>query len=63
MFVVKAPVDKEGTVGAAEGKEGVLERGEGAGESGEEGGRWLAKGFKTEWLEWKLEEEAVSKGL
>ncbi|BGP40413.1 ccr4 associated factor [Rhodotorula kratochvilovae] len=63
VFVVKAPVDKEGTVGAAEGKEGVLERGEGAGESGEEGGRWLAKGFKPEWLEWKLEEEAVSKGL
>ncbi|GAA6052906.1 hypothetical protein JCM3770_004402 [Rhodotorula araucariae] len=65
VFVVKAPVDKEGAVGGAAegGKEGVTERGDGAGESDEEGARWLAKGFKTEWLEWKLEEEAVTKGL
>ncbi|GAA5833892.1 hypothetical protein JCM9279_001652 [Rhodotorula babjevae] len=72
VFVVRAPVSGEGVVGAVgegEGAQGVaeegavLERGDGAGESEDEGGRWLAKGFRTEWLEWKLEEEAVAKGL
>ncbi|TNY24759.1 glycine cleavage T-protein [Rhodotorula diobovata] len=73
VFVVRAPVGDEGAVGAGGGagetlegqgaKERVVERGDGAGESDEEGGRWLAKGFRTEWLEWKLEEEALSKGL
>ncbi|GAA5910555.1 hypothetical protein JCM6882_008556 [Rhodosporidiobolus microsporus] len=60
VFVVKAPVQEEGKVG--EGKE-APEVGDGAGESQEEGGRWFAKGFMPEWLSWKLEEEAVSKGL
>ena len=63
VFVVRAPVSNEGVVGAGGEGEGVQERGDGAGESGDEGGRWLAKGFRTEWLEWKLEEEAVAKGL
>ncbi|GAA5893660.1 hypothetical protein JCM8208_000852 [Rhodotorula glutinis] len=72
VFVVQAPVSGEGVVGAgaAEGgdggggkEEGVLERGDGAGEAQDEGGRWLAKGFRTEWLEFRLEEEAVAKGL
>ncbi|CEQ40910.1 SPOSA6832_02582, partial [Sporobolomyces salmonicolor] len=51
VFVVKAPVVDGGEVG------------DGAGESEEEGGRWLAKAFMPEWVELKLEEEQVSKGL
>ncbi|GAA5843400.1 hypothetical protein JCM11251_002469 [Rhodosporidiobolus azoricus] len=60
VFVVKAPVQEEGKVG--EGMD-APEVGDGAGESGEEGGRWFAKGFMPEWLQFRLEEEAISKGL
>ncbi|KPV74820.1 uncharacterized protein RHOBADRAFT_53757 [Rhodotorula graminis WP1] len=72
VFVVRAPVSGEGVVGGGaagagegegEGGGGPQECGDGAGESDEVGGRWLAKGFRTEWLEFKLEEEAVAKGL
>ncbi|GAA6001424.1 Iba57p [Rhodotorula paludigena] len=72
VFVVKAPVSEDAAVESREegkrpragrAKDEVVERGDGAGESDEEGGRWLAKGFKTEWLEFKLEEEAIAKGL
>lgn len=36
----------------------VHERDEGAGEDG----KWLAKGFMNEWVEFKLEEQEISKG-
>lgn len=68
VFIVKAPVSENATVGsdgeaAAEKKSEAVELGEGAGESQEEGGRWLAKAFLPAWLEFKLEEEAIAKGL
>ncbi|GAA6028340.1 hypothetical protein JCM8097_006985 [Rhodosporidiobolus ruineniae] len=62
VFVVKAAVVAEDGKVGAEGRE-APELGDGAGESDEEGGRWLAKAFMPEWLEFKLEEEAIAKGL
>lgn len=64
VFVVKAPVSETATVGSeGEAKSDAVELGDGAGESQEEGGRWLAKAFLPAWLEFKLEEEAIAKGL
>ncbi|BGP02308.1 Glycine cleavage T-protein [Rhodotorula toruloides ATCC 204091] len=64
VFVVKAPVSETATVGSeGEAKSEAVELGDGAGESQEEGGRWLAKAFLPAWLEFKLEEEAIAKGL
>ncbi|BGP16547.1 hypothetical protein JCM10213_000541 [Rhodosporidiobolus nylandii] len=62
VFVVKAPVE-DGKVGGGTAGREAPEIGDGAGESSEEGGRWLAKAFMPDWLAWKLEEEALSKGL
>ncbi|ORY81734.1 hypothetical protein BCR35DRAFT_303859, partial [Leucosporidium creatinivorum] len=45
VFVVKPPKNEDGEVGHGEG------------ESEEMGGRWLARAFRSEWLEGKLEEE------
>ncbi|GAA5880256.1 hypothetical protein JCM16303_003869 [Sporobolomyces ruberrimus] len=47
------PTAKEGGVGEA-----FEEREEGEGEDG----KWLAKGFMNEWVEFRLEEEEISKG-
>ncbi|KAK4054586.1 ccr4 associated factor [Microbotryomycetes sp. JL201] len=49
VFVVKPPVVEGAEVG------------NGAGESDEEGGRWLAKAFRSEWLDAKLAEESERK--
>ncbi|KAK4051074.1 ccr4 associated factor [Microbotryomycetes sp. JL221] len=49
VFLVKPPVVEGGEVG------------HGQGESDEEGGRWLAKAFKSDWLERKLAQEAEYK--
>lgn len=49
VFVVKPPKVEDGEVGNGEG------------ESEEMGGRWLARGFGSEWLSGKLEEEARGK--
>lgn len=52
VFVVKPPkIEAE-----------VGEVGDGRGESEEVGGRWLAKAFRSEWLEGKLREEEEGKG-
>lgn len=62
VFVVKAPAPVEGESEKEKGEAGtVSEPGDGAGENQEEGGRWLAKGFMTDWLEFKLEELEISK--
>ncbi|GAA5962511.1 hypothetical protein JCM8115_002104 [Rhodotorula mucilaginosa] len=65
VFTVKADVSDEAVVAgsAAAVSEPPLELGDGAGESDEAGGRWLAKAFMPAWLEFKLEEEAIAKGL
>ncbi|GAA5863274.1 hypothetical protein JCM3774_000839 [Rhodotorula dairenensis] len=71
VFTVKADISDEAVVVAAGGGGGTtanaaeqpIELGDGAGESDEAGGRWLAKAFMPAWLEFKLEEEAIAKGL
>lgn len=69
VFTVKADISDEAVVqgSAIPGADGAggrpVEAGDGAGESEEEGGRWLAKAFMPAWLEFKLEEEAIAKGL
>ncbi|KAM0791228.1 hypothetical protein ACM66B_005709 [Microbotryomycetes sp. NB124-2] len=49
VFIVKPPAVEGGEIG------------HGAGESEEEGGRWLAKAFRSEWLNQKLAEESERK--
>ncbi|GAA5983346.1 hypothetical protein JCM10908_000249 [Rhodotorula pacifica] len=66
VFTVKAEISDEAVLASAGGESTngePVELGNGAGESDEAGGRWLAKAFMPAWLEFKLEEEAIAKGL
>lgn len=79
VFTIKADVSDEAVVqgqtasggeksaasapGTGAGADKPVELGDGAGESDEEGGRWLAKAFMPAWLEFKLDEEAIAKGM
>ena len=54
VFKVSPPVKEKEEEG---GEIGELEEGEG------EDGDWFAKGFLNEWVEFRLEELEISKGL